>query len=140
LQHFARKLISVFGQVTKEDIENELRAYEDFLKHTNHPNIIKVFNRGWYIVQRPFHFIDMELCDLDLHDYIHEPGSRSLVDGTNDVNATNDCKFVTADAALLSKAQNIWSIATDIANGLDAIHSHTLVHRDLKPRNSKCFS
>lgn len=143
-QHFARKMI-MSSNFTRDavNIEAEFHAYDEFLKKTSHPNIIHVFNRGSYCIPNmpiTVHFIDMQLCDLDLHDYIHQPESRRYVDRINSSSATNGCKFVTEDADLLSKAQNIWAIVLDIASGLEAVHSHNLVHRDLKPQNSKSFS
>jgi serine/threonine protein kinase len=86
---------------------------------------------------RSFHFIDMELCDLNLDDYIRDPESRCVLLAENREATTPCCKFVSKDAPFHFKAQNIWAIMSDIANGLVAIHDKDLVHRDLKPKNSK---
>ena len=130
-------MITVIGGVTKEDLENEVRAFEEFLKVVHHPNIIHVLDRGWYNIPITCHFIDMELCDLDLNEYIHKPASRvSIVQALTGVSHNpNDFAFIQTECPPLNKIRNVWAIVRDIAHGLEEIHRHNLVHRDLKPRN-----
>jgi len=60
------------------------------------------------------YFIDMEFCDKNLEEYIHETSNFEI--------------------------DRIWSIMKDISDGVSFIHSHDEVHRDLKPRNSTLSS
>lgn len=85
----------------------------------------------------PFYFIDMVLCNLNLDDYIRNPESRHVLLAENEEGTTDYGKFVSKTAPIHIQAQNIWAIMGDIANGLVAIHDKNLVHRDLKPKNSK---
>lgn len=68
-------------------------------------------------------FIDMELCDFDLEEYISgrltTPESKNL-----------------SEYSLTNGAWNYWDIMEQISNGLKFIHERELVHRDLKPSNS----
>lgn len=79
----------------------------------------------------------MELCNLSLDEYIRKSESRHVLLADNKKGTTDYGKFVSKDAPIHIQAQNIWAIMGDIANGLVAIHDKKLVHRDLKPKNSK---
>jgi serine/threonine protein kinase len=113
--------------VSSTDIENEVRAITKLCGHDAHPNIVEVLRLG-RLVGSPYYFIDMELCDMNLENYIYSnsPKQESLP------------HFVkTAPSSV--KASQIWNIMRQIASGVAFIHSHDEVHRDLKPRNSIFF-
>ena len=110
--------------VSSNDIENEVRAIKKLCGHDAHPNIVEVLRLG-VLVGSPYYFIDMELCDMNLENYIYNnsPKRESLP------------RFVkTAPSSV--KASQIWNIMRQVASGVAFIHSHEEVHRDLKPRNS----
>jgi serine/threonine protein kinase len=71
------------------------------------------------------YFIDMELCDLNLREFLREekvkPDDWFLHWPIEDPD---------------DKAFFIIALLQEIANGLYFIHAHDLVHRDLKPENS----
>jgi serine/threonine protein kinase len=93
-----------------------------------HNNIIRVYGHG-ALRSSTYHFIDMELCDFDLKEYIHyrrDPTAPNRVP-TNHVSGIGDAFGAT----------EVWSIMKQIANGVAYIHSHREAHRDLKPRNGK---
>jgi serine/threonine protein kinase len=102
---------------------NEVRAMGK-LATGAHENIIKIFGFG-ELQNSTYHYIDMELCDFDLKEYIdnrHQFESQSRVLG-----------------AFMDQGEkhsvDVWNIMRQIANGVAFIHSHREVHRDLKPRN-----
>lgn len=67
--------------MTEKDIENERRAIEK-LCDTPHDNIIKIFQHGRFHNQSPLYFFDMELCEINLDEYIRagKTGIRGLLD------------------------------------------------------------
>lgn len=100
-----------------------------------HPNIVVILQDGWKTIPfvGEYYFIDMELCDLNLHDYIQ--GHRSM---TLEVYDTLDPRiFVPPECDILEKMRNVWAIMIHISQGLEFLHQYGQVHRDLKPRNSK---
>ena len=95
-------------------LTNEVRAIIKLCQPNGCLNIVSVLRYG-KVKDRPFYFIDMELCEGNLYDLIKGQdcsGPRPL------------------------GAQFIWGIMVQIANGLLFIHEQGEVHRDLKPQNS----
>ena len=119
-QRFARKTIHLSGPITKQDIENEAITIEKLRKYKRHRNIVTIFRHGWLVshargnVPLPVYFIDMELGDQNLDQYIKGRYSRA-----------------NGKLSLLE----IWVIMLDIAAGLDHLHRRAIIHRDLKPAN-----
>ena len=81
----------------------------------SHSNIITVFSHGEF-PNGSYAFIDMELCDLSLDEYIKSKWSVSPVEGP-------------------PKEYQIWNVMEQIASGLSFIHKNNEIHRDLKPSN-----
>ena len=81
------------------------------------------------------YFIDMELGDVTLADYIdyHRDGSSAI---NFEPNLFSNRTFIRKDSSLSKKMQNMWTIGCHISGGLEFMHSLELVHRDLKPSNS----
>jgi serine/threonine protein kinase len=96
------------GEISLLDIHNEIRTVKQLCNGDN-VNIVRLFSHG--TLQASFYYIDMELCDKNLHTYIIK-------------------------SSLIPIAE-LWDIMKDVTNGLTFIHSKGQVHRDLKPRNSK---
>ena len=72
-----------------------------------HPNIVNVFDVG---NDEGVYYIVMELIEgITLKDYISKKGKLSIKEAT--------------------------SIAIQVSMGLEAAHSHGIVHRDVKPQN-----
>jgi serine/threonine protein kinase len=110
----------LFGAVTKADIENEVRAVKK-LCTSSHANIVQVFDLGQMRTKSTFYYLDMELCDISLGNYMQGKRTPHLVSW----------------AEFRSDPENLSLIHEDILDGLIFIHSHDEVHRDLSPQNSK---
>lgn len=117
--------------MTNKDIENEIRALKAICEQNEHPHTIRLFEHGWLSDDR--YFIDMELCDLNLDDYIHGTRPEHMTEKLD--NAT----FVRKDCPILETMRNVWTITGEVAAGLEFIHYQKQVHRDLKPQNSTSF-
>lgn len=131
---FARKVIRS-SEIRRQDIDREANNIAKLLEYGEHENIVRILDYGWAL---NFYFIDMELCDFTLRDYIKyhgDGGSIGFIDAnlSAPVLATKDCSF-------LERVHNMWAIGSHIASGLEFLHSHKHVHRDLKPANGMHFS
>ncbi|XP_024519632.1 probable protein kinase DDB_G0291842 [Selaginella moellendorffii] len=92
----------------REDRERFLREIQSVACLPEHPNVVKYY-RGW---QQDAHFhIQMELCD---------GGSlRNYLDALSQPLDEN----------------KVWCFIRQVASGLDHIHSHGVLHLDIKPEN-----
>ena len=75
---FARKLIRPFGNATKGDVENEVKAITEICATTGHDNIIAILGHG-PVPATDYYYIDMELCDVNLADYISPSYDRTIL-------------------------------------------------------------
>ena len=94
-------------------IENEHRVVKKLSQYSC-KHVVAVLELGTF-PDSSHYFIDMELCDIHLGQYIYENRSSQF------------------------EITRIWSIMGAISDGLAFIHSHKEVHRDLKPPNSNFF-
>ena len=98
-----------------------------FTNQYGNNNIVCVLNQGWLQGNLTCYFFDLELCALDLNDYMS--GDFKSVLG---LSAFWDPQFAEdQDLGCLT----IWKIMDHISNGLKFIHDNQAVHRDLKPSN-----
>jgi len=95
----------------QKSFENELRVITKLCKSGSHAHIVSVFRLG-EVKDSALFYIDMELCDGNLDQFMRERGSAITL---NDV----------------------WNVMLQITSGLAHIHSQGEVHRDIKPRNSE---
>jgi len=102
-----------------------MQAIRKLSAEGSHVNIVAVWKLG-RLLNSPYYFIDMELCDLNLHDYIHRSAPP---------NPSESIPYFIKNAPPPLKAQQIWNIMKHIAGGVQYLHSLDMVHRDLKPAN-----
>lgn len=97
------------------------------MKLSGFKNVVSVLKWG-SLNHSPYIFLDMELCDLNLEDYIQRkwpPGIEELIPS-----------FAIVDTlAPPLRIIPIWEIMRDICSGVAYIHDRGEIHRDLKPRN-----
>ena len=122
----ARKLICVSKPKDMEDYRNEVEAMRT-LCNKSHTNMIQYIRHGT-IVSDSIYFIDMELCDINLSQYIKGTQNVTGVHGLPIWNKENPDIFL------------ITAIMQQLLSGLAFMHKEGKVHRDLDPRNGKAFS
>jgi serine/threonine protein kinase len=86
---------------------------------TAHPNIVEVRDSGKF-PSSPHVYIDMELCEMNLEEYIKVVWTAAR------------CEM---EWPVDFMAKQLWTIMNQITSGLEFIHRHNKVHRDLKPAN-----
>jgi serine/threonine protein kinase len=113
-------LLRPFASLSDDEILNEFRAIKKLCIENSHENLVAVYRYG-KLPDSPYYYIDMEFCDLNLHEciYEYERKDHSAFKGLSQL----DTK------ALLQ-------IMRDVSRGLTFIHEHKEVHRDIKPNNS----
>jgi serine/threonine protein kinase len=119
-------LIRPFAEVHNKDIDNEVRAIDKLCRNL-HPNIVQVFDHGHLKQDSAFYFMDMELCDFSLAQYMRDE-NVSYLDKWSIIRAGDD---------LFS---HVVDIALQIINALVFIHACGEVHRDISPQNSEFSS
>src|SRR5436305_3149757 len=125
---FARKLLHIPG-IERKVIEIEAQAIRKICGKGSHSHIVEILRLG-ELRNTDYYFIDMELCDLNLENYLH----RSIPP-----NALESVPHFIKDAPPPLKAQQIWNIMKQVMSGVKYMHTLNVVHRDLKPANSKRF-
>jgi len=124
-QAFARKLVRI-PRVDAKVVENEVQVLKELGREGVHPNIVAVLQIGELRNSQDL-FIDMELCDLNLLDYIHGTDPRAST-------------FFVKDQPPPMKARQVWNVMSQITSGVEYLHGKRLVHRDLKPANGNIKS
>jgi len=122
-----------FGRNSEKAIANEIAAITKLCNIGKHQNIVDILRHGRSLDSQ-YYFIDMELCDLDLHAYIHDE-MRAGASATPVIRPSPNLAFVGKDCSLQLRLQNAFTIVTQIVNGLAFAHRNQFVHRDLKPSN-----
>ena len=100
-------------QAINKIVENEVRVIVKLSKSHPHRNIVAVLRYG-EVKGSTLYYIDMELCDWNLAEFIRHRYATPI-------------QFTTWD--------DVWWIMSNIAAGLVFIHDLGEVHRDLKPSN-----
>ena len=118
------------SQFNLVDIQNEIRAIQKVCSEQGtHQNIVKVLKHG-NIRSGEYIYIDMELCAINLENYI-----PILWKPSKEERAKMRQTGVTRIYALDLRMRYVWVVMMQIANGITFIHRQSEVHRDLKPQN-----
>lgn len=133
----ARKLIRPFGQTTKEDIKKEVEAVTKICATGGNENIVHILKHG-PLPSTDYYYIDMELCDVNLADYISTSYNRTVLLPTTELQNAKEPVFILYPLTPSRVHQeNVYSIMSHIVCGLQFLHQHQLAHRDLKPKNGE---
>lgn len=135
---FARKLVRVSTSIPEKNVENEARVVTSIHQSGGHQNIVSVLDYGWLKGQYKVYFIDMELANCTLSDYLdYQRGEKTQIIELDEGHLLSPV-FVRKGSLYTQRVQNMWAIGIHIASGLEFLHRHKHVHRDLKPKNGKC--
>jgi serine/threonine protein kinase len=113
----------------KNFVSKEVQAIEKLCGPGTHTNIVEVLNHG-LLSNFPYYFIDMELCDLNLHDYIHRE---------TPTNPSESVPYFIRGVGSATILQ-IWTVMSQIASGVEYVHRQGHIHRDIKPGNGNSLS
>jgi|SRR5277367_5984120 len=131
---FARKLLRPFGSVTKDDIENEVKAVTNISMGGGHDHIIELLGHG-PLRASDYYYIDMKLCEFDLEKYICNSDRENLLIYPEPYPQRLSPVYFTKWSSVREKRENVWTIMDHISAGLEFLHKQGYAHRDLKPRN-----
>jgi len=112
------------GNDAAEHISREIKAMERLGEERIHENIVRVLKHG--VLDRGFYFLDMELCDLSLDNYIQRSFTPMMKENVPRLTSNLTQKVLRS---------HVWEIMEDLTCGLTFVHQHGCIHRDLKPRN-----
>lgn len=80
LQVFARKILRLFGDIRRKDIDNEAKAVSKLCTAGRCRNIVEVIRHGWLPNDASYYYIDMEYCSETLNDRILGIGQETTSD------------------------------------------------------------
>jgi serine/threonine protein kinase len=130
------------SNVNRESIENEARVVSSLLKNGGHELITRVFRHGWLKGLGGMYFIDMQLADFTLQQYISRHKDKGAISGNIITNfpdlewySISTPDFLDMNRSVKGRILDMLLISDQIAEALTFLHIHYFVHRDLKPSN-----
>jgi len=107
-------------------VQDALHAIKTVCDGQN-PHIIHVESTGLFNMA-PLFFIDMEIAEFSLHDYIYSTANLDVAPPASIKNLRR--RFLT------SKSACTWDIMRQATSALKFIHANSEVHRSIKASNS----
>ena len=107
------------------DIIKEFTVVQKLCEPGVHKNVVAVLGCGK--LPALFCFIDMELCELNLGTYISRKWNQELEQSVPFLSEIH--------SSATREISQMGEVMTDIGRGVEYIHSHEMIHRDLKPQN-----
>lgn len=100
-------------------------------------NIVDILSHGWLKGAGSIYFIDMELADFSLGEYIryHDVSGKMSANTDLDISPSHPV-LVERSCTDILRLHNVWTIISHILRGLEFLHKLGHVHRDIKPDNS----
>jgi len=129
-QVFARKIITrSVDTYTDTDVETEISTITKLSTIPHASKYIVVALRHGKLPGSPFYYIDMELCELTLEDYIYRTEKWRRID-------KQVSPYFQLGPSEPAPMLDTWCIMTEITSAVRFMHKENQVHRDLKPTNS----
>ena len=123
-----------FGELTRTDIEKEFHVLVSLCEEERHVNIVNVLKQGQLVPDSLF-YIDMELCEFNLDDFISRTSPADRIVNMDPLESSPKLVHKVDTKSGPRDLNTIWTIMADIAAGLAYIHRKNCIHRDLNPRN-----
>lgn len=123
LQALARKIIEISRTDDEVDYQREVETMKA-LCNSSQNNIVQFLGDG-VIVPGTYYFIDMELCDINLRQYMNGEVNVTGIYGLPSWNKEEPDMFMIA------------AIMQQLLSGLAFVHSEKKVHRDIDPTNGR---
>jgi len=110
----------------------EVSAIE-VLERGSHDHLIRILRHGWLDSEVICYFIDMELCEKNLHAFIYEDLDTTDLSCAEHF-AVDHCP------PIWFRPREILGVIFQLVSGVEYIHKKGQVHRDLKPTNGNITS